>query len=145
MSKNPTKTSQKPASKTDNQSTRGNISMYNDAKVKIGKYEVIYSGIVNLNSDSFAVEIDDLVFKFNFIKDRDCDKIYSFDSPAKNQLNMNIYNSSGIENISDPIQIGYYQGRKLYITLSFISDKMGENKRIVFYNFLLGGLRFEMR
>lgn len=110
-------------------------------KKRVGNFDVLISDQIHVSGDNqFEIEFDGLILKFEFIVDMSCnDTLYEkkIDSNILTLKLSNFKNSLG-EGILEPIRVGNYSGKALY--LSFFVWTINEEKglRIISYSFYLG-------
>jgi hypothetical protein len=110
--------------------------------VFVRSLELIDSQTINLFHDEFEMKVADLQFHFLF-KNNKNKKIGTFYISPKNDKKVTIelynYSNSFIPmSYFEPLEMGYLNGRKLYINFSISTISAQQNARIFTYNIYLG-------
>ncbi|MCR4828269.1 MAG: hypothetical protein K5864_02285 [Bacteroidales bacterium] len=103
--------------------------------IKVGSYEILESGCVTSfnNGDTVFTLTEGMVVRLCFVTTEDGKQDMSADMNEKKELQINIQNFNnplGTEFI-EPIEIGNYNGRKLFLHIKIIGMQNNNNKTII--------------
>jgi hypothetical protein len=100
--------------------------------LRVGEYEVLHSGtVISYETEPITFEISpEIIIRIVFKSDPSkADSQIEFDSVSNSQLDINLVNVSpsiGVSNVS-PLNLGHFNGRKLYLNFSVFSVGPTEN------------------
>lgn len=117
-----------------------NLTAASPLSVIVGDKELLTSGVVHLqNQKEISFRLANLNFIFRFTSDTDKPRFTGEMVEDKLILNLfNFKNSLG-EGRLDPVQIGTFESRKLYVTWYVNTVEVETDSRIFQYAFYLGG------
>jgi hypothetical protein len=112
------------------------------SQVSIKSFELVESQTINLFHNEFTISVGDLQFHFVFKRDKQ-EKNGSFSIIPKNkkEVLIKLYNYSEIQlqgGYFEPFEMGYINGRKLYINFTVNTFNEHHNARVFTYNLYLG-------
>jgi hypothetical protein len=107
--------------------------------VKVDGKELIFSGLIHINRTYAEVEFDNLCVGFNFIQSNGSEARYESRIEG-NKLILDLYNhhNSLGEGVYDPIEIGRFRARRLYLTYYVSTPQVEEVKRRLEFAFYIG-------
>jgi len=110
--------------------------------VSTGNYDVVGSGILNLSSTDFSVQVDDLTIKFTISKINGKDDKPGYNASTEGDKCLNINIKAGAtpfsQGVYPPIEIGTLRGRRLYINFTLSNISTANDFCVAVYNVLQG-------
>lgn len=103
----------------------------------ISSYELIDSGVVNLFSDEFEIDVLNLRLLFRFKKDKKKKEgDFIINRQESSVLVFDIYNSSNplSQGCFEPLEIGSINERRLYLSFTVHTTSERVNARVFTYN-----------